>query len=197
MFHRFVFFCSWDYILQLSSVAPPPLCRNMQPNGSNPSMPGFDNSARSTVNSIMQAPRRKFVDEGKLRKVKSSNTAFLFLILCLQYLFQAKLRNSMLFFKRNDLVFQVSVVKHLLYCTWNKEDLWVCFPCMRRHFIMQISIFGAEYSTFEIFCFCFSMCFNQFSLAVPWFSVVSCLHGPDLAYPVSISCGFFFNLPVH
>ncbi|XP_061951899.1 cell division cycle protein 27 homolog B-like [Populus nigra] len=58
-----------NYILQLSSVAPPPLCRNMQPNGSNPSMPGFDNSARSTLNSNMQAPRRKFVDEGKLRKI--------------------------------------------------------------------------------------------------------------------------------
>ncbi|XP_011048324.1 PREDICTED: cell division cycle protein 27 homolog B isoform X2 [Populus euphratica] len=56
-------------VTQLSSVAPPPLCRNMQPNGSNPSMPGFDNSARSTVNSNMQAPRRKFVDEGKLRKI--------------------------------------------------------------------------------------------------------------------------------
>lgn len=98
MFHHFVLFCSRDYILQLSSVAPPPLCRNTQANGSNPSMPGSDNFSRLTVNSNMQAPRRKFVDEGKLRKVKSSNTAFLFLILCLHYLFHAKLQNSMPFF---------------------------------------------------------------------------------------------------
>uniref|UniRef100_A0A2P2LI86 Uncharacterized protein MANES_16G110400 n=1 Tax=Rhizophora mucronata TaxID=61149 RepID=A0A2P2LI86_RHIMU len=54
---------------QLSGVAPPPLCRNVQPNGPNIIMLGADNSPRSTVNSNIQAPRRKFVDEGKLRKI--------------------------------------------------------------------------------------------------------------------------------
>ncbi|CAK7337471.1 unnamed protein product [Dovyalis caffra] len=54
---------------QLSGVAPPPLCRNVQPNGSNPSTLGSDNFPRSIVNSNIQAPRRKFVDEGKLRKI--------------------------------------------------------------------------------------------------------------------------------
>ncbi|XP_048227782.1 cell division cycle protein 27 homolog B isoform X2 [Ricinus communis] len=54
---------------QLSGVAPPPLCRIAQPNGPNPSSLCAENSARSTVNSTIQAPRRKFVDEGKLRKI--------------------------------------------------------------------------------------------------------------------------------
>ncbi|XP_028778049.1 cell division cycle protein 27 homolog B isoform X2 [Neltuma alba] len=54
---------------QLSGVAPPPLCRNMQPNGPNLSTLGADSSPKSTVNSTIQAPRRKFVDEGKLRKI--------------------------------------------------------------------------------------------------------------------------------
>nr|XP_023877762.1 cell division cycle protein 27 homolog B [Quercus suber] len=54
---------------QLSGVAPPPLCRNAQPNGPNPSILNADSSPRSTVNSTIQAPRRKFVDEGKLRKI--------------------------------------------------------------------------------------------------------------------------------
>ncbi|XP_021606699.1 cell division cycle protein 27 homolog B isoform X2 [Manihot esculenta] len=54
---------------QLSGVAPPPLCRNPQPNGPNTSMLSTDNSMKSIVNSIIQAPRRKFVDEGKLRKI--------------------------------------------------------------------------------------------------------------------------------
>jgi hypothetical protein len=76
--------------LQLSGVAPPPLCRNLQPNCSNPSTLGSDNFPRSIVSSNIQAPRKKFVDEGKLRKVKSSNTAFLRLILFLHYLFHAK-----------------------------------------------------------------------------------------------------------
>jgi anaphase-promoting complex subunit 3 len=58
-----------SYVSQLSGVAPPPLCRNAQPNGPNPSILGADSSPRSTVNSTIQAPRRKFVDEGKLRKV--------------------------------------------------------------------------------------------------------------------------------
>ena len=56
--------------LQISAVAPPPIYRNMQGNGPNPSLLGADGSPRSTINSTMPAPRRKFVDEGKLRKVK-------------------------------------------------------------------------------------------------------------------------------
>ncbi|XP_062149461.1 cell division cycle protein 27 homolog B-like [Alnus glutinosa] len=56
-------------VSQLSGVAPPPLCRNAQPNGPNPSILSADSSPRSTVNSTIQAPRRKFVDEGKLRKI--------------------------------------------------------------------------------------------------------------------------------
>ncbi|OAY27238.1 cell division cycle protein 27 homolog B isoform X2 [Manihot esculenta] len=54
---------------QLSGVAPPPLCRNAQPNNPNTSIIGIDNSPKSIVNSNIQAPRRKFVDEGKLRKI--------------------------------------------------------------------------------------------------------------------------------
>ncbi|KAL2959288.1 hypothetical protein AAZX31_18G259900 [Glycine max] len=54
---------------QLSGVAPPPLCRNVQPNGQNLSSLNADSSPKSTVNSTIQAPRRKFVDEGKLRKI--------------------------------------------------------------------------------------------------------------------------------
>ncbi|XP_062090877.1 cell division cycle protein 27 homolog B [Humulus lupulus] len=56
---------------QLSGVAPPPLCRNMQQNGPNLSTVGADSSPKSTVNSTVQAPRRKVVDEGKLRKISS------------------------------------------------------------------------------------------------------------------------------
>ncbi|CBI28012.3 hypothetical protein VitviT2T_016470 [Vitis vinifera] len=56
-------------VAQLSGVAPPPLCRNVQQNGLNPSTVGNDSSPRSTVNPTIQAPRRKFVDEGKLRKI--------------------------------------------------------------------------------------------------------------------------------
>lgn len=41
----------------------------MQPNGTNSSVVSSDGSPRSTVNTTIQAPRRKFVDEGKLRKV--------------------------------------------------------------------------------------------------------------------------------
>lgn len=59
-------------LLQLSSVAPPPLCRNVMPNGPNLSTLDSDNSPKSTVNSTIQAPRRKFVGEGKLRKVGSN-----------------------------------------------------------------------------------------------------------------------------
>ncbi|XP_044472496.1 cell division cycle protein 27 homolog B-like isoform X2 [Mangifera indica] len=54
---------------QLSGVAPPPLCRNVQLNGPNLNTLAVDSSPRSTVNSTIQAPRRKFVDEGKLRKI--------------------------------------------------------------------------------------------------------------------------------
>ncbi|XP_044464916.1 cell division cycle protein 27 homolog B isoform X2 [Mangifera indica] len=54
---------------QLSGVAPPPLCRNVQLNGSNLNTLGTDSFPKSTVNSTIQAPRRKFVDEGKLRKI--------------------------------------------------------------------------------------------------------------------------------
>ncbi|KAH0704688.1 hypothetical protein KY290_020032 [Solanum tuberosum] len=54
---------------QLSGVVPPPVCRNFQQNGTNASVAGADNSPRATVNSTIQAPRRKFVDEGKLRKI--------------------------------------------------------------------------------------------------------------------------------
>ncbi|KAJ6923408.1 cell division cycle protein 27 [Populus alba x Populus x berolinensis] len=54
---------------QLSGVAPPPLFRNVQPNCSNPSTLGSDNFPRSIVNSNIQGPRKKFVDEGKLRKI--------------------------------------------------------------------------------------------------------------------------------
>ncbi|VFQ68914.1 unnamed protein product [Cuscuta campestris] len=56
-------------VSQISGVAPPPICRNAQQNGVHPSVPGGDNSLRSSVNSIVQPPRRKFVDEGKLRKI--------------------------------------------------------------------------------------------------------------------------------
>ncbi|KAK7266700.1 hypothetical protein RIF29_19351 [Crotalaria pallida] len=54
---------------QLSSVAPPPLCRNVPPNGPNLNTLSNDSSPKSTVNSTIQAPRRKFVGEGKLRKI--------------------------------------------------------------------------------------------------------------------------------
>ncbi|CAI9102462.1 OLC1v1000740C1 [Oldenlandia corymbosa var. corymbosa] len=54
---------------QLSGVAPPPLCRNLPINGPNHYAFGADSSPRSTLNTTLQAPRRKFVDEGKLRKV--------------------------------------------------------------------------------------------------------------------------------
>ncbi|KAK8545220.1 hypothetical protein V6N12_026058 [Hibiscus sabdariffa] len=54
---------------QLSGVVPPPLCRSMQLNGSNLNMINIDGSPKSVVNSVIQAPRRKFVDEGKLRKI--------------------------------------------------------------------------------------------------------------------------------
>ncbi|KAL0354872.1 UNVERIFIED_CONTAM: Cell division cycle protein 27B [Sesamum radiatum] len=54
---------------QFSGVAPPPVCRNAQQNGPTMRTYGADNSPRVTVNSAVAGPRRKFVDEGKLRKV--------------------------------------------------------------------------------------------------------------------------------
>jgi len=62
-------FCS--HFLQLSSVAPPPLCRNVMPNFQNLTTLSVDCSPKSTVNSPIQAPRRKCVGEGKSRKVGS------------------------------------------------------------------------------------------------------------------------------
>lgn len=52
---------------QLSGVAPPPPCRNVQQNGPYPS--SADSSPRSTVNPVIQPHRRKVVDEGKFRKI--------------------------------------------------------------------------------------------------------------------------------
>lgn len=51
---------------QLSGVAPPPVGRHVQQNNASASS---ESSPRSTVNTTLQAPRRKFVDEGKLRKI--------------------------------------------------------------------------------------------------------------------------------
>ena len=51
-------------------MAPPPVIRNMLPNGPSSSSAGTDASPKSTVKSTLQAPpRRKVFDEGKLRKV--------------------------------------------------------------------------------------------------------------------------------
>ncbi|KAL5977571.1 hypothetical protein ACLOJK_041469 [Asimina triloba] len=58
--------------VQMSGVAPPPLNRNMQPNLSTQ---GAEGSPRSTVNAAIQAPRRKLMDEGKLRKSLRSSSA--------------------------------------------------------------------------------------------------------------------------
>lgn len=49
---------------QLSGVAPPPICRNMLPNGPNSTCTSADASPRSTVKNTIQASRRKFADEG-------------------------------------------------------------------------------------------------------------------------------------
>ncbi|KAI3689106.1 hypothetical protein L2E82_47055 [Cichorium intybus] len=56
------------FTLNMLGVAPPHVCRNMVENGLNSSSSGADVSPRSTVKSTIQAPRRKFVHEGKLRK---------------------------------------------------------------------------------------------------------------------------------
>ncbi|CAN0901493.1 Cell division cycle protein 27 homolog B [Linum grandiflorum] len=63
------FYSTPSPMAQLSGVAPPPLCRNMPANGPNLSNNSADNSPRSVVNANIQAPRRKVVDEGKLRKI--------------------------------------------------------------------------------------------------------------------------------
>lgn len=63
--------CHVIVFLQLSGVAPPPLCRNVMPNCQNLTTLSVDSSPKSIVNSPIQAPRRKFVGEGKLRKVGS------------------------------------------------------------------------------------------------------------------------------
>ncbi|XP_077215925.1 cell division cycle protein 27 homolog B-like isoform X2 [Tasmannia lanceolata] len=59
-------------LIQLSGAAPPPLCRNQQPN---PRALGGEGSPRSTINAAIQAPRRKFMDDGKLRKSLRSSSA--------------------------------------------------------------------------------------------------------------------------
>ncbi|KNA10643.1 hypothetical protein SOVF_142470 [Spinacia oleracea] len=51
---------------QLSGIAPPPVCRHVQQNTASASS---ESSPKSTVSTTLQAPRRKFVDEGKLRKI--------------------------------------------------------------------------------------------------------------------------------
>ncbi|CAN1330924.1 Cell division cycle protein 27 homolog B [Linum perenne] len=63
------FYSTPSPMAQFSGVAPPPLCRNMQANGPNLSSNNSDYSPRSIVNTNIQAPRRKVVDEGKLRKI--------------------------------------------------------------------------------------------------------------------------------
>ncbi|KAK9748277.1 hypothetical protein RND81_02G047000 [Saponaria officinalis] len=50
----------------MSGIAPPPICRNVPQNPASTSSESFP---RSIVNTTLQAPRRKFVDEGKLRKI--------------------------------------------------------------------------------------------------------------------------------
>jgi len=67
------------HLAVLSGVAPPSVCKNVPLNGPNPGVVGVDGSPRSTVNSTIQVPRRKFVDEGKLKKGEVINmTGFLF-----------------------------------------------------------------------------------------------------------------------
>lgn len=56
-------------VQQLSGVAPPPLCRNAQVFLNAASS---DGSMKSNLNLAVQAPRRKFMDEGKLRKVTAA-----------------------------------------------------------------------------------------------------------------------------
>ncbi|KAL9682272.1 hypothetical protein QQ045_014067 [Rhodiola kirilowii] len=52
-----------------SSLEPPPLCRNMQPNCPNPNVLSTDAFPVPTARSTSQAPRWKLLDEGKLRKI--------------------------------------------------------------------------------------------------------------------------------
>eukprot|EP01018_Ginkgo_biloba_P011586 Gb_21601 [translate_table: standard] len=58
----------------VAAAAPPPLNRNIQ-GQPNPTVIAGDVSPRSNANAPGQAPRRKFMDEGKLRKsIRSSST---------------------------------------------------------------------------------------------------------------------------
>lgn len=54
---------------QLSGIGPPPVGKLLPQNGPNLNSVSTDGAPRSTVNSTFQATRRKFVDEGKLRKI--------------------------------------------------------------------------------------------------------------------------------
>ncbi|XP_020526332.1 cell division cycle protein 27 homolog B isoform X2 [Amborella trichopoda] len=56
------------------SAAPPPLYRNAHAQ-SNMSMVGGEGSPRSAANAVNQAPRKKIMDEGKLRKSSRSSSA--------------------------------------------------------------------------------------------------------------------------
>lgn len=59
---------------QIATAAPPPLNRNVQ-GQQNSTVTAGEVSPRSSVNAPGQAPRRKFMDEGKLRKsIRSSST---------------------------------------------------------------------------------------------------------------------------
>ncbi|KAL9239384.1 hypothetical protein vseg_013715 [Gypsophila vaccaria] len=51
---------------QMSGIAPPPICRNVPQIPASTSNESF---SRSILNTTLQAPRRKFADEGKLRKI--------------------------------------------------------------------------------------------------------------------------------
>ncbi|XP_072962662.1 cell division cycle protein 27 homolog B-like [Typha angustifolia] len=53
-------------VTQISGVAPPPVCRNPQIYLNSV---GGDAPIRSNINAAIQAPRRKYMDEAKLRKV--------------------------------------------------------------------------------------------------------------------------------
>ncbi|KAK7364952.1 hypothetical protein VNO80_13701 [Phaseolus coccineus] len=59
-------------VAQLSSVAPPPLCRNVMANFQNLTPLSVDSSPKSIVNSPIQAPRRKRVGKGKSRKISGT-----------------------------------------------------------------------------------------------------------------------------
>ncbi|XP_010267174.1 PREDICTED: cell division cycle protein 27 homolog B-like isoform X3 [Nelumbo nucifera] len=58
---------------QLYGVAPPPLCRNVQPNLN---ILGGESSPKSKINTTLQGSRRKLLDEGKLRKKFCLSSAY-------------------------------------------------------------------------------------------------------------------------